>query len=253
MTFWEHLEVLRMSLFRILGFVFVAFIICFTIMPHIFDEFILGPTSSDFFLYKWFSSLGHLPFTPDFSDNTFHTDIININIASQFMTHMSISFWAAVILSFPYILYEIWKFIKPALFQEEKRNAAYAFLSGTIMFYIGCAIGYCIVFPLAFRFLAQYTLGEQIINQINLNSYKDMFLLLVLTMGIIFELPLLVWILSKIGLLHKETLKKYRSYTVVALLILAAVITPTGDPFTLMVVFLPLYLLYELSIIVVRN
>lgn len=253
MTFWGHLDVLRMSLFRILGAVIVAFIGCFIVMPHIFDKFILGPTNSDFFLYKLFATLGQIPLGPDFSDDTFHVDIININVASQFMTHLSISFWLALVLAFPYIIYEIWRFIRPALLPNEKRNVSSAFLFGTGMFYLGCLIGYSIVFPLTFRFLTQYTIGHSIENQINLNSYINMFLLLIFVMGVVFELPLLAWVLSKLGLINKAFLRKYRSYAVVVLLILAAVITPSGDPFTLMVVFLPLYLLYELSIKVVKN
>lgn len=253
MTFWEHLDVLRMSLFHILGFVLVAFIGCFIAMPYIFDPVILGPTTSNFFLYKFFASLGHLPFAPDFSDDNFHVDIININVASQFMTHMSTAFWLALVITFPIIMWEIWKFVRPALLPNEKSNISLAFTSGTFMFFLGCAVGYCIVFPLTFRFLTQYRIGDEIQNQINLNSYINMFLMLIFVMGLVFELPLLAWILSKLGLVNKAFLRKYRSYAVVVLLVLAAVITPSGDPFTLMVVFLPLYLLYELSIKVVRD
>lgn len=253
MTFWEHLDVLRMSLFHILGFVLVAFIGCFIAMPYIFDPIILGPTSSDFFLYKFFAAIGHLPFTPDFSDDSFHVDIININVASQFMTHMSTSFWLALVFTFPVILWEIWKFIEPALLPKEKPNIILAFTFGTFMFFLGCAVGYCIVFPLTFRFLTQYTIGAQVVNQINLNSYISMFLMLIFVMGLVFELPLISWILSKLGVINKGFLRQYRSYATVALLVLAALITPSGDPFTLAVVFLPLYLLYELSIKIVKE
>ena len=242
-----------MSLFRILGVVLVLFIGCFIAMPHIFDSFILGPTSSEFFLYKWLSALGHLPFAPDFSDEGFHVDIINIHVASQFMTHMSTSFWMALVIAFPYLIYEIWRFIRPALMPNETKNIGTAFLFGTGMFYVGCALGYCVVFPLTFRFLTQYTIGDAVVNQINLNSYTHMFLMLIFVMGLVFELPLLAWVLSKLGLINKGFLRKYRKHAVVVLLVLAAVITPSGDPFTLSLVFLPLYLLYELSIRLVRK
>ena len=121
------------------------------------------------------------------------------------------------------------------------------------MFYLGCAVGYSIVFPLTFRFLVQYTLGERIVNEINLGSYIDMFLMMIFVMGIVFELPMIAWLLSKFGIIHKELLESGRRYAVVILLITAALITPSGDPFTLMVVFLPLYLLYEVSIKVVNR
>ena len=224
MTFWDHLDVLRGSLFHIVCVLAVACVGCFIAMPYIFDQVILGPTTSDFFLYKFFASLGHLPFTPDFSDE-----------------------------QFPYMIYEIWLFIKPALVSNEIRNVRTAFFGGTFMFYLGCAVGYSIVFPLTFRFLVQYTLGERIVNEINLGSYIDMFLMMIFVMGIVFELPMVAWLLSKFGIIHKELLESGRRYAVVILLITAARITPSGDPFTLMVVFLPLYLLYEVSIKVVSR
>lgn len=253
MTFWDHLDVLRGSLFRMLGAVLVAFIAVFAFLPKVFDRFILGATSSDFFLYKWFAALGSLPFTPDFADESFHVDIININVASQFMTHMRASFWIGLVLVFPYVMYELWKFVRPALLPAEKRNTGVAFVFGTGMFYLGCAVGYCIVFPLTFRFLTGYTLGGDIENQINLDSYMGMFLMLIFVMGVVFEMPLLAWLLSQFGLIGRGFLKQYRKHAVVILMILAAIITPSGDPFTLMVVFLPLYLLYEFSILVVKR
>lgn len=129
----------------------------------------------------------------------------------------------------------------------------FAFICGTVMFYIGCAVGYCLVFPFTFRFLAEYQLSESITNQINLSSYISIFLMMIFVMGLVFELPLLAWILSKLGLINKQFLVKNRRYAVVILLVLAAIITPSGDPFTLSVVFIPLYLLYELSVRVVKK
>jgi len=253
MTFWGHLEVLRWSIMRVGIALVVCMIGCFVAMPHIFDSFILGPTSSDFFLYKWLSGLhGARGIFPDFSRD-FSVDIININVASQFTTHISTSFWLALVIVFPYLIYEIWKFISPALFQDEKKNVRIAFFFGTFMFYLGCAVGYGVVFPFTFRFLTEYQVSTEIVNQISLNSYMGNFLMMVFVMGLVFEIPLLAWVLSAIGVVNKDFLKKYRRHAVVVLLILAAVITPTGDPFTLMVVFLPLYLLYELSIKVVRK
>lgn len=252
MSFWDHLDVLRSSLFHIAGVLVVAFVGCFIAMPYIFDQVILGPTSSDFFLYKFFASLGRLPFTPDFADSAFHVNIININVASQFMTHMSTSFWTAALLTFPYMIYEAWLFVRPALFQSEVSSVKTAFFGGTFMFYLGCVVGYVLVFPLTFRFLVQYTIGDSIVNEINLNSYIDMFLMLIFVMGLVFELPMLAWILSKLGLVNRGLLVQYRKYAVVMLLVLAAFITPSGDPFTLMVVFLPLYFLYELSVRLVK-
>jgi len=253
MTFWDHLEVLRWMLFRIAIALLILLVGCFVVMPYIFDDFILGPTNSDFFVYRLLSGLGgDGRIAPDFSGE-FHVDIININVASQFMTHISTSFWIALVLVFPFIVYELWGFLKPALYDNEMPAVKGAFFFSTLLFYVGCAVGYCVVFPMTFRFLSGYTIGNTITNQINLNSYMSIFLGMVFIMGIVFELPILAWILSKLGILKKSLLKEYRRYAVVVMLILAAVITPSGDPFTLMIVFLPLYLLYELSILVIKD
>ena len=253
MTFWEHLEVLRWSIFRIAIAAVMAMVVIFIFMPYMFTGFVLGPTTSDFFLYKWLGSLGQLPFLPDFATSDFKVDIININVASQFMTHISTSLSFALVVVFPYIMYEIWRFISPALYDSEKRGVRVAFLFGTAMFFIGCAVSYCFIFPFTFRFLAEYQLSDQITNQISLNSYMSTFLGMVFMIGLVFELPLLAWLLSKLGVLRREFLQKYRRHAVVILLILAAFITPTGDPITLSLVFIPLYLLYELSVLVVKK
>ena len=252
MTFWGHLDVLRMSLYRILGVLLVTMILSFIALPHIFDRFILGPTDGSFFLYRWLSALHGVPFAPDFGDGDFHVDIININVATQFMKHFVLSFWMGLVLGFPFVLYEIWKFIKPALFPNEEKSLSSAFVFGGVMFYLGCALGYCVIFPFAFRFLTQYQLSELIENQISMDSYLNNFLIIIFMMGLLFELPLMAMVLSNMKIIHRGFMRKYRKHASVALLVLAAVITPTGDPFTLAVVFIPLFLLYELSIMLVR-
>ena len=253
LTFWGHLDVLRTSLFHIV----IALVVCmvggFIALQYIFDPFILGPTHGDFFLYRWLSSVGKvIPFAPDFSGDGFHVDIININVASQFMVHMTTAFWLALLLAFPYVLYELWTFIRPALYPKEKKNVGTAFFFGAGMFYLGCAVGYSVVFPFTFRFLTTYELSAEITNQISLNSYMSNFLVIIFIMGVVFEIPLLACVLSQLGLISRPFLREYRKHAVVVLLILAAVITPSGDPFTLAVVFIPLFLLYELAILVVR-
>ncbi|WP_295936124.1 twin-arginine translocase subunit TatC [uncultured Alistipes sp.] len=254
MTFWEHLEALRWSLMRVAGVLLVFMIACFCLMPYLFDSFVLGPTTADFPLYRWLGKLGSLgSFFPDFGNDDYHVDIININVASQFLTHISTSFWFALVLMFPYLVFEVWRFVQPALLSNEKKSVGLAFTFGTLMFFLGCAVGYCLVFPFTFRFLTEYQLSAAITNQISLNSYMGNFMMLIFLMGIVFELPLLSWLLSKMGLVTKSFFKKFRRHAVVVLLVLSAVITPSGDPFTLMVVFLPLYLLYELGIKFARD
>ena len=254
LTFWGHLEVLRWSLMRVAAVVFVAMVVWFIVMPDIFQTFVLGPTTSDFFLYRLLAVLGgHIPFLPDFSNDAYHVDIININVASQFMTHITTSFWFALVTAFPYLIFEIWKFISPALYDEEKGSIGLAFFFGTGMFYLGCAVGYSLIFPFTFRFLTEYQISTEIMNQISLNSYMGTFLMMVFIMGLVFEIPLLAWVMSRLGLINQEFLKTYRRHAVAVMLILAAAITPTGDPFTLSIVFIPLYLLYELAVRIVAK
>lgn len=250
MSFWDHLEVLRWALFRSACVLAVVMVGTFTAMPYIFDKFVLAPTTGDFFVYQWISELSHglMTFDPNFS-----VQIININVASQFMTHISTSISFAAVIAFPYFIYEIWRFIEPALYENEIRHIRPAFFGGTIMFYLGCSVGYLLVFPFTFRFLTEYQLSTSIENQINLSSYIGNFTMLILVMGIVFEMPLLSWLLSQLGILHKSFLREYKRHAIVVLLVAAAIITPSGDPFTLMLVFVPLYLLYEVSIWVVKE
>ncbi|MBD5226282.1 MAG: twin-arginine translocase subunit TatC [Bacteroidales bacterium] len=249
MSFWAHLEALRWVLMRIVIVYMILVGICFAAMPYIFNGFILGPTSSDFILYRWLAGLGgDGTFFPDFSSD-FKVEIINVKLASQFVTHITTSFCLGFLLVFPYLVCEAWMFIRPALYDGERKSVVALLAFGVPMFYLGCAVGYFIVFPFTFRFLAQYEISAEITNMISLGSYIDNFLMLIFVMGIVFELPFVCWILAKMGLVTSSFLREYRRHAVVVLLALAAIITPTGDPFTLLVVFVPLYLLYELSIV----
>ncbi len=242
MSFWDHLEELRWCLLRVVIVFVIALVGSFIILPSIFDSVILGPSHADFFLYRWMGFV----YGPGEDVN-----IININVASQFPTHMSVSMWMALLIVFPYLMYQIWVFVRPALYDKEIPGVRSAFLGGTMLFYLGCAVGYLIVFPIIFKFLTGYRVSTDIVNQISLNSYMSLLVTMVFIMGLVFELPSLSWLLGKLGVINRQTLRGWRRYAIVVLLVLAAIITPTGDPFTLMVVFIPLYLLYELSIVVV--
>ncbi len=253
MSFWDHLDELRKVIFRSLIFVGAAASVLFFIMPDLFDRVILAPCHSDFIFYRWLSDLSRIiPVMPDFFVGKFEIKLINFNLASQFMTHMSLSFWLAVVLSFPFLIYQFWLFVRPALYEHERKNIGWAFLFGNVMFFIGAAIGYLMVFPLTLRFLATYELSTAIENRISLDSYIDNFLMLCFMMGLVFELPLLAMLLSKLGILTRSFFHKFRRHAIVAIMVLAAVITPTGDPFTLLVVFLPVYLLWEISALLVK-
>lgn len=254
MTFWDHLDDLRKIIFRILAVVIVISLFLFSFMNEIFDRFILAPSRSNFFLYQWLNELAQkIPYIPDFCLGAFQVKIININLASQFLIHMSTSLWLGLVLSFPVVIYQIYLFVKPALYSYERQNIGWAIFFGNLLFYAGLALGYMMVFPLTLRFLAGYQLSTYIENSVSLDSYMDSFLMLCFMMGLVFELPLLSWLLSKIGVLHRSFFTKFRKHAIVILLLIAAFITPSSDPFTLMVVFLPLYLLWEISAMVVKK
>ena len=248
MSFWDHIDALRAVLVRIVIVLVVMTLGLFFVMPALFDKVILAPCHGDFVLYRLFERMtSAVPWLPQFSTEGFHVELINIKLASQFFIHMSTSFWLALVLTFPIVLYFLWTFVAPALYPKEKKGVKTAFLVGCVMFFIGVAVGYFVVFPVTLRFLADYHVSQLVPNQISLDSYMDTFLMLIFIMGVIFELPLLAWLLGVLGILNRNFFRTYRRHAVVVLLVLAAIITPTGDPFTLMVVFLPIYLLYEIS------
>lgn len=254
MTFWDHLDELRKVLFRIFGVWFVLAVGYFIAMPWLFDHVILAPCHNDFVFYSLLRSMGEsLQLTDDFFTKEFSVKLININLAAPFFIHMSTAFWMSVVTAMPYLFFEIWNFIRPALYPNEQKGVKRALCVGTVMFFIGVLVGYFMVYPLTLRFLSTYELSAEIENRISLNSYIDNFMVLVLCMGLAFELPLVAWLLSLMGVVNKAFLRKYRKHAIVIIVAVAAIITPTGDPFTLSVVAIPLCLLYELSILLIKE
>ena len=240
MTFWDHLDALRAILFRVAAVLLVAAVGLFAFKDFLFDGLILAPSKSDFFLYKWIGA--------DFS-----LSLVNIEVTAQFMIHMKMALLCAVVLTFPYIIYQVWKFIAPALYENEKRKVGNAFLFASGLFDLGVVVGYVLIFPLMLNFFADYQVSSAVPNQFSLASYISLLTSMVLTFGIVFEFPTVVTLLSAIGILRKETMRKYRRHAICAIVILAAVITPSGDPFSLAVVALPLYLLYEFSVFICKS
>lgn len=252
MSFWGHLDALRIVLMRIAMVVIALAIAAFCFMPWIFDHVITAPCTDDFPLYHALSFVrGDGAWIPDMGSTGFHVELINIELASQFMVHMSASLWLAFIVAFPIVIWQLWTFVAPGLYPHERQGAGKAFLAGNFMFYLGMAVGYFVVFPLALRFLADYQLSDRIANTVSLTSYMDTFFMLVLMMGLVFELPLLAWLLGRMGLLRRSFFSRYRKYAAVGILVLAGVITPTSDLMTLFMVFLPVYALWEASALLV--
>lgn len=254
LTFWDHLDELRFMLFRVIGVWAVLGVGYFIAMPYLFHEVILAPCRNDFVFYSFLRRIGEtFNLTGDFFTSEFSVKLVNINLAAPFFTHISTSFWLSVITAVPFLFYEIWKFINPALYSNERKGIKKALGLGAVMFFLGMSVGYFMVYPLTLRFLSTYQLSPDIANEISLNSYIENFMMLILCLGLAFELPLVTWLLSLMGLVNRSFLRTYRRHAIVAIVAVSAIITPTGDPFTLTAVALPLYLLYELSILMVRD
>lgn len=245
MDFWDHLEELRGCLLKALAAVLVSAIAAFCCKDWLFG-IVMAPSSSDFVTYKVFERLTGIV-------SPFHVELFNPELAQQFLVHVKVSLWMGLLIVSPYILYLLFHFVAPGLYKNERKYAVRAVGSGYIMFLMGVALNYFVIFPLTFRFLGTYQVSDAVPNQIALSSYIDMLLVLCLMMGIVFELPVLSWLLAKVGVLKADFMTKYRRHAVVVILIIAAVITPTGDALTLTVVSLPIYLLYEMSVLIVRR
>lgn len=254
MSFWDHLDVLRGVIFRAAMLLLALMCLLFAAMPRIFDRFILAPCHPDFFLYRLFDRVAQadlLGLGQEFAPSNFHIELINTELTSQFMIHISASFWIALLLSMPGMLFLLWRFVSPGLYEKERRNAVFCLVSGSGLFFLGVAAGYFLVFPLTLRFLSSYQLSPLIPNYISIGSYMDTLVGLCGAMGLMFELPPVAWFIGKIGLVDRNFFIRYRRHAVVILLIVAAIITPTGDPVTLTLVFAPLYLLWEVSSLLV--
>ena len=253
MTFWDHLESLRWALFRMIALLFVMVIVIFGFKDFVFNDIIFAPLSSDFVIYRQMCKLALLLNSPDFCPGDFSIQLINIDISGQFIAHLTSTLSIALVLSVPYLLFEIWKFVAPALYSTEKKSVGLVFFSSSFLFYMGEVVSYFLIFPLTIRFLGTYQISDKVPNQISIQSYMSTLYILVFAMGLMFEMPILAYFLSRMGIITRKTMRKVRSYALIVILLISAIITPTTDPFTMLVVALPLYLLYEISILVCKD
>lgn len=245
MDFWDHLDELRSCLLKALAAVVLCAVAAFCCKELLF-AIVMAPSRSDFVTYRLFTRLTGV-------SSEFHIDLFNPELAQQFLVHMRVALWMGLLVVSPYVLYLLFHFVAPGLYAHERRYAVSAVGSGYLMFLMGVALNYFIIFPLTFRFLGTYQVSPDVPNRIALTSYVGMLLMLCLVMGVMFELPVLSWLLAKVGVLKAEFMTRYRKHAIVAIVILAAVITPTGDAITMSVVALPIYLLYEVSVLVVKR
>lgn len=240
MSFWDHLEDLRKSIIHVVLALVGTTVVLFLFKNLLFDGIILAPTHEEFWFYRLLGM--------DFS-----LSLVNLEVAAQFMIHMKVTFLLGLVVSFPYIIYEVWKFIAPALYDNEKKAVKGAFALSSGLFYLGVAVGYLIIFPVMLYFFANYQVSADIPNTFSLSSYISLLISTVLAFGIVFEFPTVIALLSALGVVTKEMLRGFRKHAVCVVLILAAIITPTGDPFSLLVCSIPIYILYELSILMCRS
>ncbi|MGJ1386158.1 twin-arginine translocase subunit TatC [Sphingobacterium spiritivorum] len=253
MSFFDHLEVLRWHIIRSVLAVAVFATLAFTFYDYVFNEIIMGPKKLDFWTYRMMCKVGELLNIDGFCVERIPFNIINTEMAGQFMLQINSCLITAVALGFPYLLFEVWLFVKPALTDIEKRSARGFVFYATILFALGVLFGYYIVVPLSVNFLSNVSLSEEITNQITIDSYLSTIATLSLGCGIVFLLPILIFILSKIGLMTPEFMRASRRYAVVIILVIAAVITPSADVITMLTVSAPMFILYEISIMVSAN
>jgi sec-independent protein translocase protein TatC len=254
MSFFDHIDAFRGHIVRAVIAVLALSIIAFFNKYLLFDVILFGPIHTDFWTYQVLCDLSH-QFTnsDEFCIKEMGFTLSNISMSGQFSEHIFISFISGIILAFPFILWEVWRFIKPALSGKEIKYARGLVFFSSMLFFIGILFGYFFLSPLSINFLGSYKVSELVSNEINLDSYVSFIATLTFATGLVFEMPILVYFLAKIGILSSGWMRKSRRYAIVVIMILAAVLTPSPDIASMVLMFIPLYSLYEVSILVAAN
>ncbi|UOB17210.1 twin-arginine translocase subunit TatC [Abyssalbus ytuae] len=253
MSFLDHLEELRWHLIRSTAAVVIVGIVAFVAKDFVFDTVIFGPKKPEFPTYEFFCKISRvLGLDETFCTKELPFRIQSREMAGQFSAHIWTSIWAGFILAFPYILYEMWKFVSPGLYENERKNARGFIFIASFLFFLGVLFGYYVIAPLSINFLATYQVSKQVFNDIDLSSYISTVRASVIACGLIFELPIIIYFLTKVGLVTPEVLRKYRKISLVVVLILSAVITPP-DVASQIVVAIPILILYEISILISKT
>ena len=248
LTFGGHLEVFRRMLFRILAVAGAIAIVVFCFKDETF-RLLLAPSEWDFVTYRWIErmiqAIGY-----DFHFKEYHVNLIATDLSSQFMTHITTAVYLGLLGASPYILFELFRFVSPALYDNERRYSVLVAVVIYALFLVGVLMNYFVLFPISFRFLGTYSVAERVVSNITLDSYINTFVSLTLAMGLVFQLPVLAYFLGRMGFITADMLARYRRHAIIVIMLLSAIITPP-DVMTLVLVAIPLYLLYEVSIRVV--
>lgn len=250
MSFWDHLDVLRAALMKIAAVAVVFGVAAFFFKETLFSV-ILAPKEPGFITYRLLNEVSG--WVTEAGATDFYVKLINTGLAEQFIIHMKTALCVGFLCASPYILYQLFRFVSPALYANERRYAVRVVGSSYVMFVLGVVVSYFMIFPLTFRFLGTYQVSGDVENMITLQSYISTLMLMSMAMGIVFEIPILSWLFAKLGFISADFMRRYRKHAIVIILVIAAVITPTSDVFTLLLVALPMWLLYEVSIWIVKS
>lgn len=252
MSFLDHVDDLRKHLFRAVAAIFICTVIAFIQKGFLFDTLIFGPKQPDFWTYRFFCRLAQMMDSPDLCITDIGFVVSNISMSGQFTQHLYVAFVAGLILAAPVILWEIWRFIKPALKKSERTKVRGVVFFCTLLFFLGVLFGYYFLTPVSLSFLGTYRVSDQVTNEINLESYIDFVATLTLATGAVFELPVVAFFLAKLGIMSAGFMKKYRRQAILVILIISAVVTPP-DATSMILMTVPLYALFELSILIAQR
>lgn len=252
MSFLDHLEELRWHIIRSLIAIVVIAIGAFAMKDFVIGTVILGPSRTDFWTYQKLCELADLIGTPALCIDTLTFELVSRKLSSQFMTHVSVSFVVGLVLGFPYLFWEIWRFIKPGLRPQERKASRGATFSVSVLFMMGVLFGYYLIAPISVRFFSTYQVDPSLQNLFDLSSYINTVTLIVFGCGILFQLPVIVYFLTKAGIVSSALMKAYRKHSIIVILILGAIVTPP-DPFSQILIALPLMMLYQFSIVIAKR
>jgi sec-independent protein translocase protein TatC len=249
MSFLEHLEELRWHVIRALAAVIIFTIGAFVLAPWIFENVIFAPARVDFPTFKWLCKLGDVLGYEGLCVKDIPFKVQSRNMTGQFTMHIMSSFIIGLVIAFPYVVWELWRFIKPGLQKSERKYSRGAVASVSVLFFMGVTFGYFVIVPWMVYFLANYSISDIVVNEFDITSYVSTVVMLVLGSGLLFQLPVVIYFLTKIGIVTPEFLRKYRKHSIIIILIVAAIVTPP-DPLSQMLITIPLYMLFEISILI---
>ncbi len=250
MAFLDHLEELRWHVVRAVAAIFIMMIVAFIYTEEIFEHIIFAPGDINFITFRWLCRLGELTGATALCVTEIPMKIQSRFLMGQFTMQLQASFVIGLVIAFPYVVWELWSFVKPGLYNKEKNSSKGAVFSISSLFLLGISFGYYILSPMTIAFLANYSISSRISNEFDITSYVSTITILVVSCGILFQLPIVIFFLTKVGIVTPTLLKSFRKHAVIVILVIGAIITPSSDPLSLSLISIPLYFLYEMSILI---